>query len=34
LPFLEEIQPRAGKRPRYRADLVDAYAANLFNRAV
>jgi hypothetical protein len=26
LPFLEELQPRCG-RPRYRADLVDAYFA-------
>ena len=26
LPFLEELQPRIG-RPRYRADLVDAFLA-------
>lgn len=33
LPFLEEVQPRLGRLVRYRADLVDAYAANQFNRA-
>jgi hypothetical protein len=27
LPFLEELQPRLGKRARYRADLVDRYLA-------
>jgi hypothetical protein len=27
LPFLEECQPRAGRIVRYRADLVDRYAA-------
>ena len=27
LPFLEELQPRLGRRPRYRADLVDRYLA-------
>jgi hypothetical protein len=31
LPFLEELQPRIG-RPRYRADLVDAYFAGTFRR--
>ena len=25
LPFLEELLPRLGRRPRYRADLVDRY---------
>jgi predicted DNA-binding transcriptional regulator AlpA len=28
LPFLEEIRPRLGRYPRYRADLVDRYLAN------
>lgn len=27
LPYLEEILPRVGRRPLYRADLVDAYLA-------
>jgi excisionase family DNA binding protein len=27
LPFLEELRPRLGRRPRYRADLVDRYVA-------
>jgi hypothetical protein len=27
LPFLEELRPRLGRRPRYRADLVDRYLA-------
>ncbi len=27
LPFLEELVPRLGKTPRYRADLVDRYLA-------
>jgi hypothetical protein len=27
LPFLEELRPRLGHRPRYRADLVDRYLA-------
>jgi hypothetical protein len=27
-PFLEEIKPRLGRMPRYRADLVDRYLAN------
>ena len=31
LPYLEEILPRVG-RPRYRADLVDAYFAGTFRR--
>ena len=25
LPFLQELLPRLDRRPRYRADLVDAY---------
>jgi hypothetical protein len=25
LPFLEELKPRLGRRPRYRADLIDRY---------
>lgn len=32
LPFLEEVKPRLGKRPRFRADLVEQYVANTFNR--
>jgi predicted DNA-binding transcriptional regulator AlpA len=28
LPFLEELSPRLGRTPRYRADLVDRYLAN------
>lgn len=27
MPFIEELLPRIGRRPRYRADLVDAYLA-------
>jgi hypothetical protein len=27
LPFLEELTPRLGRRPRFRADLVDRYLA-------
>lgn len=27
LPMLEELQPRIGKRPRFRAELVDRYLA-------
>jgi predicted DNA-binding transcriptional regulator AlpA len=27
LPFLEELKPRIGNRPRFRADLVDRYLA-------
>ena len=27
LPFLEELQPRIGRTPRFRADLVDQYLA-------
>lgn len=27
LPFLEELKPRLGRIVRYRADLVDRYAA-------
>lgn len=34
LPFLEEVQPRLGRCARYRADLVEDYIANTFNRTV
>ena len=27
MPFIEELLPRIGRRPRYRADLVDAFLA-------
>lgn len=30
LPFLEELHPRFGRQPRYRADLVDAYFSGTF----
>jgi len=33
LPFLEELKPRLGRHPRYRADLVDRYLANQWNRS-
>lgn len=32
LPFLEELSPRLGKLRRYRADLVDAYLENRFDK--
>lgn len=32
LPFLEELQPRLGGTPRYRADLVDRYLAGQWGR--
>jgi hypothetical protein len=32
LPFLEELRPRIGRRPRYRADLVDRYLAGEWGR--
>jgi len=32
LPFLEELKPRLGRHPRYRADLLDRYLANLWTR--
>ena len=32
MPFLEELRPRMGRRPRYRADLVDAYLAGTYRR--
>lgn len=32
LPFLEELKPRLGRFPRYRADLIDRYLANKWNR--
>lgn len=30
LPYLEELLPRSGRKPRYRADLVDRYLAGQF----
>ena len=33
LPFLEELRPRIGRRPRYRADLVDRYLAGEWGRS-
>jgi predicted DNA-binding transcriptional regulator AlpA len=32
LPCLEEIRPRLGQRVRYRADLIDRYLRNEWNR--
>lgn len=32
LPFLEELRPRIGRRPRYRADLIDRYLAGEWQR--
>jgi len=32
LPFLEELQPRIGRKARYRADLIDRYFDNAFVR--
>jgi hypothetical protein len=32
LPFLEELKPRLGRRPRYRADLVDRYLDGQWQR--
>jgi len=32
LPFLEELRPRVGRRARFRAELVDRYLSNQFNR--
>ncbi len=32
LPFLEELRPRLGRRPRYRADLVDRYLEGKWNQ--
>jgi hypothetical protein len=32
LPFLEELKPRLGRRPRYRADLVDQYLRGEWGR--
>lgn len=34
MPFLEEVKPRLGLLIRYRADLIDSYVANTFNRQV
>jgi len=33
LPFLEELRPRIGGTPRYRADLVDRYLAGAWKPA-
>jgi predicted DNA-binding transcriptional regulator AlpA len=32
LPFLEELRPRLGRFVRYRADLVDRYLENQFEK--
>jgi hypothetical protein len=32
LPFLEELRPRLGRRPRYRAELVDQYLTGEWGR--
>jgi hypothetical protein len=32
LPMCEELKPRIGRVPRYRADLVDQYVENQFGR--
>jgi hypothetical protein len=32
MPFLEELRPRIGRRPRYRADLIDRYLAGEWQR--
>jgi predicted DNA-binding transcriptional regulator AlpA len=32
LPCVEELQPRLGGRPRFRADLVDRYLDNQFQQ--
>jgi hypothetical protein len=32
LPFLEEIRPRLGRQPRYRADLIDRYLEGRWER--
>ena len=32
LPFLDELRPRLGKVPRYRAEPVDRYLANQWGR--
>jgi hypothetical protein len=33
LPFLEELKPRLGRRPRYRADLIDRYLAGRWGQS-
>lgn len=33
LPFLSEVEPRAGRLVRYRADLVDRYLDGQWNRS-
>jgi hypothetical protein len=32
LPFLEELRPRIGRRPRYRAEPIDRYIAGEWGR--
>ena len=32
LPFLEELQPRLGGRIRYKAEPIDRYLQNLWNK--
>jgi hypothetical protein len=32
LPFLEELRPRLGRCPRYRADLIDRYLRGEWGR--
>ncbi len=33
MPFLEELQPRVGRKIRYRADLVDRYLAGQWGKS-
>jgi hypothetical protein len=33
LPFLQELLPRLGRHPRYRADLVDLYVAGRWGQS-
>lgn len=33
LPFLEELQPRLGRRVRYRADLIDRYLSGQWGQS-
>jgi hypothetical protein len=33
LPFLEELQPRLGRKVRYRADLIDRYLAGQWGQS-
>jgi hypothetical protein len=32
LPFLEELRPRIGRRPRYRAEPIDRYLTGEWGR--